>query len=103
MIQKRIRQARADLLWGLGVFTVLQLGLAVAIAGWWPQLRDPYYGQKLVRLVRRKNASPARPLLVVMLGSSRTLYGLKAGSLEDGLTQKLGRPVVCFNFGIPAA
>jgi hypothetical protein len=103
MIQKRIRQARSELLWGLGAFAVLQLGLAAAIAGWLPQLRDPYYGEKLVRLLRRRDASPGRPLTVIMLGSSRTLYGLKAGSLEEELAAPLGRPVVCFNFGIPSA
>jgi hypothetical protein len=103
MSQRRIRQARANLLWGLGVFALLQLGLAIAIECWLPQLRDPYFGEKLVRLLRRRNASPRRALTVVMLGSSRTFYGLKASRLEGRLTAELGQPAVCFNFGLSGA
>jgi hypothetical protein len=77
--------------------------VAVAIESRLPQLRDPLFGEKLVRLVRRRNAAPARPLTVVMLGSSRTWYGLKAGALEGRLAEEVGRPAVCFNFGLPGA
>jgi hypothetical protein len=90
------------LLWGLASFVALQLGLAVAIEFWLPQLRDPFYAYKAARLRERTATSP-RPFTVVMLGTSRTTYGLKAGDLEQHLEQAQQRPVAAFNFGIPGA
>lgn len=66
------------------------------------ELRDLPYWYKLERLKRRSSA-PERPLTVVMLGSSRTLHGLDAASLERPLSRRLGRPVVVFNFGLVGA
>jgi hypothetical protein len=100
--QRRQRAARRALLWGLASFVALQLGLAVAIECWLPQLRDPFYAYKAARLHRRVAAVP-RPFTVVMLGTSRTTYGLKAGDLEERLQALRQRPVVAFNFGIPGA
>lgn len=93
------RRARVALVWGLAAFAGLQLGLAVAIPRWLPELRDPFYGYKAARLRERLAVDP-RPFTVVMLGSSRTIYGLRAGLLEERLTAALGRPTVVFNFGI---
>jgi hypothetical protein len=81
-------------------FVTLQAALAWAIALWLPELHDPYFGYKAARLQRRTRG---RPVTVVMVGSSRTGYGLRASLLEDQLRADLGRPVVAFNFGIPAA
>jgi hypothetical protein len=81
----------------------LQLGLALAIERWLPELRDPEYGYRLRRLAPRTRPGAGRPFTVVMLGSSRTTWGFKAGRLEHTLAQSLGRPVVVFNFGVTGA
>jgi hypothetical protein len=96
------RSARGALLWGLAAFAALQLGLAVAVEGWLPQLRDPYFAYRAARLAPRV-AGPDRPFLILVLGSSRVQDGLVAGDLEAPLARALGRPVVVFNFGIPGA
>jgi hypothetical protein len=101
--RRQWRRARVALAWGLALFAGLQLGLAVAIEYRLPELRDPFYANKAIRLYRRTTANPERPLCVVMLGSSRTAYGFRAGDLEEPLGRELGRPVVAYNFGVPAA
>lgn len=90
------------MLTALGCFVLAQLGLSLTVALWLPQLRDPNHALKADRLKQRM-AGPERPLTVVMLGSSRTLYGLQGQSLETPLTRKMGRPVVMFNFGLSGA
>src|SRR4051794_14882990 len=96
------RSARGALLWGLAAFAALQFGLAAAIEGWLPQLRDPYFAYRAARLAPRV-AGPHRPFTILVLGSSRVQDGLVAGDLEVPLARRLGRPVVVFNFGIPGA
>lgn len=90
--------AKTVLGWGLGTFVLLQLGLAVAIETCWPILRDPDYIQKVTRL-RQRLADPSRPTAAVMLGSSRTIYGLDGHRIERDLARSWGRPVVVHNFG----
>jgi hypothetical protein len=92
------RRARTALLSALSVFVLIQLGLSLEVAA----LRDPPYWYKLDRL-KRRSAGPGQPLTIVMLGSSRTLHGLEAASLEAPLARQLGRPVVVFNFGLVGA
>jgi len=96
-------QARSAIFWGLGTFMLMQAGLAVWIDNRMPDLRDPLYENKAARLRERVVDAPARPLTVVMLGSSRTVFALKASELEAPLEQTAGRPVVVFNFGVTGA
>jgi hypothetical protein len=84
-------------------FLVIQLGLAVAIERWLPDLRDPEYGSRALRLERRIARTSHDPLTVVMLGSSRTTLGFKAGQIEAPLQQALGRPVISYNLGFTGA
>jgi hypothetical protein len=116
------------LLWGLGSFVCLQLGLAVAIEVCLPEFRAPYYAPKAARLEQRLREvsgpepgmmrsilerlpffhpawpQPARQAKVILaLGSSRTADGLRGGELEGPMTQELGVPVIAFNFGLPGA
>ena len=91
-------RARAALLSALSLFALAQLVLALQVAA----VRDLPYWYKMDRLKRRSTA-PGRPLTVVVLGSSRTLHGLQAASLEAPLSRRLGRPVVVFNFGLVGA
>jgi hypothetical protein len=98
--QRPAQQGRSALLWGLGTFAVLQVGLAVAIETRFSEFRDPIYAHKARRLLRR-TAEPHRPPLVVMLGSSRVEQGLRGRLLEEqGLA---GSSPVVFNFGVSGA
>jgi hypothetical protein len=116
------------MLWGLGSFVFLQLGLAVAIELWLPQFRAPYYAPKAARLEQRlcegsgckqgmfrfilegipffrrtwpQTAPEAK--LILVLGSSRTADGFRGADLEGPLSREMGVPVIAFNFGLPGA
>jgi hypothetical protein len=94
------RRARAALAWAVLAFALLQGGLRYAIERWAPGVRDPEYGARLAHL-RQGGSGPGGPLRVVMLGSSRTMLGLKAAEMGDSLTRQLGRPVLVHNYGEP--
>jgi hypothetical protein len=101
-VRHRGRQGRSSLLWGLATFAALQGLLAVAIELRFPELRDPEFGRKVTRLGARTAASP-RPYTVLMLGSSRVLFGFDAGRLEGPVGRAAGRPAVVCNFGLTGA
>jgi hypothetical protein len=85
-------RGRAAVGWCLAAAVGSQLALAVIQELWRPDLRDAEYGNKLLLLRRQTAAAPDRPLLLA-LGSSRTLNGLRPDLLPpDG-------PRV-FNFGM---
>jgi hypothetical protein len=88
----------AGLLCGLGFFVLLQLGLGLAVEGGKTRLRDPFYDYRLQHLRRQRAAVPGP--LVVMLGSSRTVMGLRGGTAGRRLSASLGRPALVINFGI---
>ncbi|MGL6072879.1 MAG: DUF1574 family protein [Fimbriiglobus sp.] len=90
------RRSRLAVIWGVALFGLTQLGLAIAAESS-SRIRDPMYGDKLVKL-RRLQASQPGPV-VVMLGSSRTGLALNGRAAED----ELKRPAVVFNFGVPSA
>jgi hypothetical protein len=95
-----VRRARAAVLSAAAALVLLQGGLRLYVEHCDPALRDPEYTVRLARL-RQGGTGPDRPLRVVMLGSSRTLCGLRAASLGESLTSRLGRPVQVENFGEP--
>ncbi len=102
--QEQYTRARTALLCCVGLFVALNLGLMGAIDFWLPQLRDPCFGYKAPRLRSRvREAARTHARVVVVLGSSRTVFGVKSKELEAQLTRKLGEPVVVFNFGIPGS
>jgi hypothetical protein len=90
------RRAGSQLLWLLVGFALCQVVLAVAIDGWLEAVRDPEYATKLARLKARRAEFPDRPL-VLLLGSSRTAYGIDANSLSANVSAP--RPLA-FNFGL---
>jgi hypothetical protein len=96
-------RSRAALLWSFAAFAILQLGLALAIELRLPELRDPEYGNRVTRLLRRTSVSSEKPLTVVMLGSSRTTKGFHAPRLEAYLHSNLNQRAIVFNFGITGA
>jgi hypothetical protein len=95
------RRAPRALAWGFAAVVILQLGLGLA-SELYPRIRDPLYGDKLVKLQRRLRAAD-HPATVVMLGSSRTGLAFHGKRAEAYLAPQLGRPVVAFNYGIPAS
>lgn len=82
-------------------YLLLTAALSLA-AQLFPFLRDPIYADKAHRLGQRETATP-NALRVVMLGTSRTGYAFDAGLAETRLAEALGRPVMAFNFGVPAS
>lgn len=88
---RRRLPARSALLWGLVGFAALQAGLVGVLERWLPSLRNPQYGRRLVLLRRRLAEAPGRPL-VLFMGTSRTLNGVRPSLLPAG-------PAVPFNFG----
>jgi hypothetical protein len=90
-------RARQAILVGLVVFATLELGLGLA-SELYPRIRDPFYGDKLVKLQAKRQAHPGRPS-VVMLGTSRTGFAFHGTRIEA----RLGGGVSAFNFGVPAS
>lgn len=91
-----IHAARRVLLWSLLAFAGVQLGGSVVLEHGWPPLFDRAFKAKFNHLQARRAAEPDRRL-VVMLGSSRTLVGLRAGRLTR---KEAGRPTLVFNYGL---
>jgi hypothetical protein len=90
---------------GLALFVLTQVVLVPATLLEWLPLRDPDHAHK-VHLLRRRLETPVgsvRPLSVVQIGSSRTVYGLRGQVAEPWLAERLKRPVVLFNMGFHAA
>ena len=83
------------MLWGLSLIVLAHLLLSGAMEMVLPQLRDPEYGYRLVRLREQQWRHPDRPL-VLILGTSRTQNAIspKAMAFPD----EPGSPLV-FNFG----
>src|SRR5947209_3513628 len=96
------RRARQAVLAGLALFALVQVALAPLFLHRGLCLRDPAYGHKVRRLKERLAGEP-RPLLVVGIGSSRTLFGLRGEVAQPWLSEQMGRPVVLFNMGLTGA
>jgi Protein of unknown function (DUF1574) len=88
--------SRATLIWSLVGFVVFYLLGAYLVEKGPPRGRDPEFATKFRRLQARRNEHPERPL-ILMLGSSRTLLMLDAGSVQ---VDWQGVPAQAFNFGI---
>jgi hypothetical protein len=101
--RRSARRARGALAWGLGAALSIQLFIALGVETWLPELRDPAYADKAARLRERTVSSPERPLTVVMIGSSRTVFGLRSKTLEQPVSEGVGRPAIVFNFGMYGA
>jgi hypothetical protein len=95
--QKARKSGAWALAYALGLFALLQVTLATT-AETYIRLRDPLYGDKLVKLQRLVAAAGPRPV-VVMLGSSRTGLALHGRVAEA----ELNEGAVVFNFGVPSA
>src|SRR5438067_1942185 len=94
---------RRAILIGLGLFCAVQLTVSIGAPWLMPWMREPVYGRKLVCLRKRIKSTPKSSLVVVVIGSSRTLNGLRGEVVESILTPALSRPVTVFNLGVPGA
>lgn len=93
---RRARQdARRAVLWGAFAIALANAALSVALETVLPQVRDPEYGVRMVRLRAQQRAHPDRPL-VVMVGTSRTQNGIDPAAMP--FPDEPGSPLV-FNFG----
>jgi len=88
-------RARAIVLGAIVAALALQ-ALLLASFSFWPLLRDPDYGNRLVRLETLVHEHPTRPLLVV-LGSSRTALGVRPDVLMQAWSRE-GEAADVFNF-----
>ncbi|HTU21897.1 MAG TPA: hypothetical protein VMG10_27915 [Gemmataceae bacterium] len=68
-------RAKIALLWGVLAFLAGQGVLAYVASRSHPEIRDPEFGFRLLRLREQAAAAPDRPLCLI-LGSSRTLSGI---------------------------
>jgi hypothetical protein len=99
---RRLKQsARSVLLWSVCYYALAVLVLNVIMDRWCPAPFEKVYRIKWAGLRQLARAEPGRPL-VVMLGSSRTDGAFQAGRL-NGMPGPDGRPILAFNFGVPAA
>jgi len=96
----RTRRSFVALLCGVGVFAAFQVGLTAVIEIDMADVRDPLYGRRLRFVQKSLHAEPAKPWTVLMLGTSRTLYGFLPGATEKTWGEPAGRPVAAFNFGV---
>jgi hypothetical protein len=98
---RRMRRSTPSvLLWSLSFYVVAVLAANVLMYGWFPGPFERLYRTKCEQL-RQLAAASGRPL-VVMLGSSRTDGAFQAGRL-NGMPGPDDRPLVAYNFGVPAA
>jgi hypothetical protein len=95
-VNRRVDARRAILVWAL-VFVGLQMALALALEGPLSQLRNPDYGARRAALAQRQQTDQ-RPLIFV-LGTSRTMYGLRPDLLDAEASP--AQPYLVFNCGLP--
>jgi hypothetical protein len=77
----RRRDARAALGFGLAVFLVADLAMAIALETVMPEWREPEFGHRLATIRQAQRESPNRPLVVV-IGSSRTQNAIRPASMN---------------------
>jgi hypothetical protein len=94
-------RAKSTLLWGVLAFLAAQGILAYVVSRAHPEIRDPEYGNRLLRLREQAAAAPDHPLFLI-LGSSRTLSGICPPSLPPWPDEAGPKPRV-FNFSLLGA
>ncbi len=94
------RQGRAALLWALLFFIGTQAGFNL-LQRRQPSYRDPIFGEKLDLLRQQLATGEGRPL-VLFMGSSRAMFGVRPDVVRAALPSSCPEPVV-FNFSHPGA
>jgi hypothetical protein len=100
--RRRERRSLTGLVCGLGLFVlasaILYLLLHTSLSFW----RDSFFARRLACLKRRTSAAE-RHFTVVILGSSRSHYGVRASALEQMLNGRRSTSAVAFNLAKPGA
>lgn len=104
------RGCRRAILWGIGLFVLIQVAMNLAIRNDLVPVRDPVWFEKLALLQAyggflpdsADNGTSPQPRLLA-LGSSRTQLAFDACRLEQTVSEATGQPIRAFNFGCPAA
>jgi hypothetical protein len=94
--QRADGRAKIALLWGVAAFLVGQAILAYIVSLAHPEIRDPEFGYRLMRLRQLAAENRQRPLCLI-LGSSRTLSGICPPAMPLWPTDAGPEPCV-FNF-----
>jgi hypothetical protein len=102
LTRRRTRQtlqarARNALLAGIVLFVLSQAALRVAIEERRPELRDPNFENKFARLTRLLEERQPSPATILFMGSSVTVWGVKADLVEEPAAAVLDRRVAAFN------
>jgi hypothetical protein len=84
--RQRRHPAFSALLWGLAAFGGTQVALGLSVEAGWLVVNDPIFAGKAQLVERHAEAfrgtdQADRPLSILALGSSRTLFALEAGRL----------------------
>jgi Protein of unknown function (DUF1574) len=79
------------------LFANISLGIAAEL---YTRIRDPFYGDKLVKLQAKLKNDPNSS--IIMIGSSRTGFAFHGLRIEERFRER-GENIVAFNFGIPAS
>jgi hypothetical protein len=95
----RLAYARRSLICGFAAFLMATVGLAIAIETVKPEWRDPEFGHRLAQLRQKPSEAPSRPVILI-LGTSRTQYGLDPRAMVEDDNSTAPR---FYNFGESAS
>ncbi len=99
--QRRLRQGgRSVLLWAVALYVATQCAMGFITPRWQPS-QAINETRKRRRLLELAASEPARPL-VLTLGSSRMSWAYRS-ERTNGQRGPDGRPLLAYNFGVPAA
>ena len=97
--------SRSAILWAVLVYAFAQVVIGVAISRWHPRiaerLPDEVWHKKRKRFFQMARAEPDRPVVVMFGSSARKGPFRQAGSI--GLPGASGKPILAYNFGVPAS
>lgn len=85
--------------WFAAVVLTLHVVALLSMDMIWPQLRDPEYGRRLVKLKDRLEEHPNRPL-VLMIGSSRASMGVRPDVWEESRPRGERADPMLFNLSL---
>ena len=97
------RRAAVAVIVGLVGFAALQTCTTMWFQWRWPGLRDADYEARVARFRDRAATAGPNAKSVIMIGSSRTMFGLRGATVENILENELVTPALICNLGKPGA
>lgn len=86
---------------GVLALIALNVGLALNVA-FKPGVRDPMFDLPAEHYKARVEAANGKPISVVFLGSSRTMYGVRPVIVEETVAADAGTPCLAYNLSVLA-